>query len=115
MALRHILPLLVLALPAHADGAATGDALRAALAGNTVQGSMMASGGFAEYYAPDGSIHAADYTGKWTIRGDQFCFAYGDDPASCWAAVIQGSHVIWMSAAGEEGSGTITPGNPNGW
>lgn len=115
MALRHILPVLFLAMPAHAESVASDDALRAALAGNTVQGSMLATGGYAEYYAPDGTIHAADYTGTWAIRGGKICFAYGDDPASCWAAVISGSHVVWISEAGEEGSGTITAGNPSGW
>ena len=54
MAIRHILPLLMLGYPAHAETTASGDALRAALVGNSVQGSMLASGGFAEYYAPDG-------------------------------------------------------------
>lgn len=115
MAIRHILPLLMLGFPAHAETTASGDALRAALIGNSVQGSMLASGGFAEYYAPDGSIHAADYSGKWTITGDKMCFAYGEDPANCWAAVISGNHVIWVGAGGEEGSGTISKGNVGGW
>jgi hypothetical protein len=115
MAFRHLLPMLLLACPAQAESLASGDAIRAALSGNSVQGSMLASGGYAEYYAPDGSIHAADYTGKWAIRGDRMCFAYGDDPASCWAAVIAGNHVIWIGTDGEEGSGTISKGNAGGW
>ena len=43
------------------------------------------------------------------------CFAYGEDPANCWAAVISGNHVIWVGAGGEEGSGTISTGNAGGW
>lgn len=115
MAIRHILPLLLLALPAQAQSTASAEVIRAALVGNTVQGSMVASGSYAEYYAPDGTIHATDYKGKWAIRGNKMCFAYGEDPVNCWAAVIGGNHVTWVGAAGEEGSGTITKGNPGGW
>ena len=115
MAIRHLLPLLMLAHPAVAETTASGDALRSALVGNSVQGSMMASGGYAEYYAPDGTIHGADYSGKWSIQADKMCFAYGEDPANCWAAVVSGNHITWVGAGGEEGSGTISKGNAGGW
>lgn len=113
--MRYILPLLLLSTPVQAADLATGDAIRAALAGNTVTGSMSASGGYAEFYAADGSIHAADYTGKWAVKGDKMCFAYGQDPEVCWAVAIEGAKVTWMSEAGEEGHGSIKPGNPGGW
>ena len=113
--MRYILPLLLLATPALAADLANGDAIRAALVGNTVTGSMAASGAYAEFYAPDGSLHAADYTGSWAVKGDKMCFAYGQDPENCWSVTISGNRVVWSSDAGEEGSGTIKKGNPGGW
>ena len=113
--MRYILPLLLLATPAVAADLATGDAIRAALVGNTVTGSMAASGAYAEFYAPDGSLHAADYTGAWAVKGNKMCFTYGQDPEVCWSVVISGAQVVWMSEAGEEGHGRIKPGNPGGW
>ena len=76
---------------------------------------MAASGPYAEFYAPDGTILAADYAGRWSIKGNKMCFDYGDGPAGCWQAVISGKSVIWIGATGEEGSGRIRPGNPAGW
>lgn len=111
----RFIPLFLLALPAYAADLAGGEAIRAALEGNTVEGSMAASGGYAEYYAPDGTIHAADYAGSWAVKGDKMCFAYGNDPENCWSVVIAGNKVVWMSEAGEEGQGTIKKGNPGGW
>lgn len=98
-----------------AQTVASGDALRAALAGNTVQGSMAASGGFTEFYAEDGTIRGAGYTGRWSVEGNQMCFAYDGNPPGCWGAQIDGSQVIWLGGSGEEGTGTILPGNPNGF
>ena len=104
-----------LATPAFSADLATGDAIRAAISGNTVSGSMSASGAYGEYYAADGTIHAADYTGKWAVKDNKMCFAYGQDPENCWHVIIEGAQVIWMSEAGEEGRGSIKPGNPGGW
>ncbi|GLS85677.1 hypothetical protein GCM10010873_06500 [Cypionkella aquatica] len=113
--MRYILPLLLLASPAVAADLATGDAIRAAISGNTVSGSMSASGAYGEFYAADGTIRAADYTGTWAVKGDKMCFTYGQDPENCWSVAITGSHVVWMSETGEEGHGSIKPGNPGGW
>ena len=113
--MRIFLPLVVLAQPAFAGELASADAIRAALVGNTVEGSMAASGGYAEYYAADGGLRAADYSGRWAVKGDKMCFSYGDDPELCWSVLITGDHVAWIGEAGEEGSGTIRPGNPGGW
>ena len=48
--------LAVIAGPALAQDAASGDAIKAAITGNTVQGSMLASGVYTEFYAADGTI-----------------------------------------------------------
>ena len=112
---RLVLVSFCLASPAVAQDLASGDAIRAAIPGNTVQGSMTASGTYAEFYAPDGVIKGADYTGTWAVEGDRMCFDYGDDPATCWNVRIAGSSVTWVTGATEEGTGTILPGNPNGF
>ena len=52
----------------------TGDQIRSLVTGNTVQGSMEASGGYTEFYAEDGTIKGKDntganYQGAWSIDG----------------------------------------------
>ncbi|MFN4131127.1 MAG: hypothetical protein ACK4GC_15125 [Paracoccaceae bacterium] len=105
----------LLPLPAFAQDLASADAIRAAIVGNTVQGSMIASGGFTEYYAPDGAIHGPDYRGEWTINGNRMCFGYDGNPASCWAVRVNGRNVVWVGTGGDEGTGTILSGNPNNY
>jgi hypothetical protein len=112
---RFVIIAALLATPAFAQDLATGDQIRAAVAGNTVMGSMAASGAYTEYYAADGTIRSADYAGRWTIDGDTMCFAYGDDPATCWGVQLSGDQVSWIVNGTVEGSGTIVAGNPNGW
>jgi hypothetical protein len=106
---------LLFALPAAAQDMATTDAIKAAIAGNTVQGSMTTSGAYTEFYAADGVIKGADYTGTWTVEADKMCFAYGTDPATCFGVKIAADQVTWVGATGDEGTGTILPGNPNNW
>lgn len=113
--MRTLALLLVVSSPALAQNLASSDELRAAIIGHTVEGTMAASGRYAEFYAPDGSIHAADYAGHWMIRDHEMCFDYGDGPAGCWQARISGDEVVWIGPFGEEGSGRILPGNPAGW
>jgi hypothetical protein len=114
--MRLLLPVLYLfASPAFADGLATGDEIKAALSGNTVMGSMVASGAYNEYYAEDGIIRAVDYEGAWTVEGNTMCFSYGGGDPICWNVRLQGDQVTWVSGETEEGTGTILPGNPNGW
>ncbi|MDO8883503.1 MAG: hypothetical protein U0934_21320 [Pseudotabrizicola sp.] len=103
----------LLPLPAAAQDLASADAIRASIVGNTVRGSMVASGGFTEYYAPDGAIRGPDYSGEWSIRDNRMCFGYDGNPASCWAVRVNGRNVVWVGTAGDEGTGTILPGNPN--
>lgn len=94
---------------------ATGGQIKAALAGNTVRGSMQASGDYAEFYGADGAVKAKDYTGSWRIKGDQMCLTYGQDPETCWGVRLDGASVVWVGRGGDEGAGAIQKGNPNGF
>ena len=105
--------LLAAAGAAEAGSTATGDQIKAAIAGNTVQGSMLTSGAYTEFYAADGVIKGKDYAGKWRIEGDAMCFAYGQDPESCFAVKIDGDQVTWVKDGKDDGTGTIVKGNPN--
>lgn len=100
------------ALPAWAQTLATGDQITAAIAGNTVQGNMLASGAYTEFYQADGVIKGADYTAKWSVKDDQMCFDYGEG-ASCWSVRIKGDAVTWIKDGVEDGTGTLVAGNPN--
>lgn len=115
MTLRFILCLMLVSGPAFAETPVKADAIRKALVGNTVAGNMMASGGYAEFYAADGTIRAADYTGNWAIKGDRMCFDYGDAAETCFAVALTGNRVVWLGEGGEEGAGVIQPGNAGGW
>jgi hypothetical protein len=105
---------LAIALPAmaQADDFATGAEIKAAITGNTVQGSMTATGAYTEFYAADGTIEAADYSGEWSVEGDTMCFSYGDAP-DCWNVRIDGDEVTWVQDGKDGGTGTLVPGNPN--
>ena len=104
--------LLSVSLPARA-APVDGDTIRKALIGNTVQGEMMLSGKYAEFYDKDGNIQAADYGGTWRIRDDKMCFKYGEEPATCYQVEIKGSEVTWLKDDQIDGTGTIVLGNPN--
>lgn len=104
--------LAVTALAATAQTMATGDQITASIAGNTVQGSMLAAGAYTEFYQADGVIKGADYTGKWTVKDDQMCFDYGEG-ASCWSVRLDGDDVTWVKDGVDDGTGTIVSGNAN--
>ncbi len=111
---RLILGLAILAaVPASAQDTASASDISAAIAGNTVRGAMVASGGFEEYYGTDGSIRGADYAGAWSVAGNRLCLAYDGNPASCWSVRLSGRNLVWVGASGDEGTGVILPGNPN--
>lgn len=110
-----ILGLLLMAGLALAAEPADGARIQAAIAGNTVQGAMQASGAYTEHYAADGTIRGDGYTGAWSIEGDAMCFQYGSDPKSCWQVAIDGDQVSWIRDGKVDGTGTIVPGNPNGF
>jgi hypothetical protein len=98
---------------AHAGPAATGDEIKAAVSGNTVQGSMVASGAYTEFYAADGVIKGKDYTGKWRINEDTMCFQYGQDPETCFGVKLDGDQLTWVKDGKDDGTGTVVKGNPN--
>lgn len=101
------------AVPVAAGEALTGDEIRALIGGNTVEGAMVATGPYAEFYQADGTIKGKDYTGAWSVEGDAMCFQYGSDPKSCWQVVGKGDGVEWVKDGKVEGTGTVAPGNPN--
>jgi len=99
--------------PAFAEATATGDQINIAISGNTVQGSMVASGVYTEFYGADGVIKGRDYTGKWRVSSDTMCFQYGQDPEACWQVKLDGDQVTWVKDGKDDGTGTIVKGNPN--
>lgn len=98
---------------AFAGAMATGEQITTAISGNTVQGSMMASGAYTEFYGADGVIKGKDYSGKWRVNGDTMCFQYGQDPEGCWQVKLDGNQVTWVKDGKDDGTGTIVTGNPN--
>ena len=95
--------------------AATGEEIRAAIAGNTVQGNMDSSGPYAEFYEAGGTIKGKDYTGKWSVEGDTMCFEYDGSPKDCWNVEFSGDRVRWIKGGQSQGTGTIVKGNANGF
>jgi len=100
------------AAPLAAGELASGDQINSAISGNTVQGSMADGSAYTEFYDTDGTIKGADYTGAWTVEGDQMCFDYGEGKG-CWGVALDGDEVSWMSGDTADGTGTIVSGNPN--
>lgn len=108
----HLAAALLLALPAFAQDLAKGDAIKSAISGKTVQGSMIASGAYTEFYAEDGTIKGDGYTGTWSVKDDTMCFDYGEG-ANCWGVRLSGDQVTWIKDGAEDGTGTLIDGNPN--
>lgn len=100
------------ATPALADPA-TGDQIKAAITGNTVQGSMDSSGAYTEFYAEDGTAWGKDYKAVWSVEGDTMCWVYDGSPKDCWNVEIAGDQVKWVKEGKAQGTGTIVKGNPN--
>lgn len=109
------LPCFFLAMQIAYAAPADGDAIRSTLIGNTVEGEMQVTGSYSELYAEDGSIHGKDHAGSWRIRDDRFCRKYAEDPAECYEVEIDGASVTWRKDGETSGTGTIIPGNPNGY
>lgn len=112
MYLRAAIATLAFAFPAFAQDLAKGDAIKAAITDKTVQGSMVASGAYTEFYAADGTIRGSGYTGKWSVEGDTMCFDYGEG-ANCWGVRLAGDSVTWVKDGKDDGTGTLIAGNPN--
>lgn len=106
---------LCLATPAMAADPADGAMITQTITGNTVQGSMVSSGVYTEFYDADGTIRGADYQGKWSVKAGQMCFEYGQDPATCWNMRVEGDQVTWVLDGKDLGTGTVVGGNPNGF
>ena len=92
---------------------ASGQQLKNAIAGNTVQGSMDGAGRYTEFYAKDGTVRSKDYQAKWSIEGEQMCWVYDGQPKDCWRASIKGNSVKWVKDGKVQGTGTIVQGNSN--
>jgi hypothetical protein len=105
----------VIAAGSAAFASATGDQIRTAISDATVQGNMAASGPYAEYYAPDGTIKGKDYSGQWSVEGNAMCFAYEGTPKTCWNVELDGDQVRWVKNGASQGTGTILKGNANGF
>lgn len=90
---------------------ATGAQLRSAVSGNTIEGSMVPSGRYTEFYASDGTVKGKDYRATWRIEGDTMCWLYPGQPKDCWRASIAGSSVKWVKDGKVLGTGTIVKGN----
>lgn len=101
--------------PAAAFALASGAQIRQAIAGNTVAGSMDASGRYTEYYAADGSVRAKGYKARWSIEGNSMCWVYEGQPKDCWQAEIKGRRVRWVKDGKVLGNGAVAKGNPNGY
>lgn len=91
----------------------TGTQIKNALSGNTVEGSMEASGRYTEFYSKDGKVLSKDYKAIWRIEGNDMCWIYKDQPKDCWQASIKGNSVKWVKSNKVQGSGTIMQGNTN--
>lgn len=104
------------AAPAFAQSALSGDAIRSAIGGNTVQGSMSDGAAYTEFYSADGVIKGAGYVGSWSIDGDTMCFAYdGVEGSNCFGMALDGDQVTWLGDGAVAGTGTLVAGNPNGF
>lgn len=85
-----------------------------AVSDHTYQGSMSAANsGFAEYYAPDGTIHADGYSGKWRVEDGLMCFQYGDKPERCFGVELHGPSLTMFKDGKIDGNGMLIPGNPS--
>ena len=113
---------LLISLAAQAGDAPSAAEITAAVSDHTYQGSMSAANsGFAEYYAPDGTIRADGYSGKWRVEDGTMCFQYGDKPERCFGILLNGPSMEMLDGNGKDGAAkapiastaTACAGNPN--
>lgn len=93
-----------------------------AIIGNTMTGEAKDGSAYAEYYAPDGTIHGTSenggaYKASWWLRKEDnlMCFRYGDGAfeAGCVRLSLVGDKVDFVLMDGTvEGSATLLTGNP---
>lgn len=106
-------PLLLAGRAGFADGMMLkGDEIKSTVSDMTVEGKMNDGMAYSEYYGADGTIRGKDYTGKWTVEGDEMCFVYGTDPKkSCYGIQKTADGIEWMEDGKAEGTGMVMPGN----
>ncbi len=100
-----------LALGAATSGAlaaSSADELRAALVGNTFTGDM-GGGGYASYFAEDGSYEDATGGGTYDITDEGVC--YPDTDFGCYEAEVDGDQLEWFQNGESAGTGVIKQGN----
>jgi hypothetical protein len=121
--------LLSLTSPGFGAVLTTENAIRQAIAGNTISG-IEDGKSYSEYYQPDGYIHGAElegiYVGEWRIAGRNFCVRYfikgegldreevGSGSIGAWECMgvdVGGSHFAWVKD-GERYDAHLVPGNP---
>ncbi|TGN41704.1 hypothetical protein [Marinobacter confluentis] len=96
---------------ANANSAPSAQEISDAVSDHSYQGSMSEpNSGFNEYYAPDGTIHGKGYTGEWTTRAGEMCFAYGEGP-TCYGVSLDGPSMVLRMDGEIKGSGMLIPGN----
>ncbi|MEM7168783.1 MAG: hypothetical protein AAF530_01340 [Pseudomonadota bacterium] len=102
------------AVAANANEAPSAGEISAAVSDHTYQGSMSKAGsGFAEYYAPDGKIHADGYSGAWRVDDGIMCFQYGDNPERCFEVRLNGPSMEMYKDGELDGNGMLIKGNEN--
>ena len=105
-------PLLFAATASFADDMLTGDQIKSTVSNMTVEGKMNDGMAYSEFYGADGSIKGKDYTGKWTVEGNEMCFVYGTDPKkSCYGIKKAAMGIQWVEDGKVEGDGTVSQGN----
>lgn len=105
-------PLMLASRAGFAGDMLTGDQIKSTVSNMTVEGKMNDGMAYSEYYDADGTIKGKDYTGKWTIEGDQMCFVYGTDPKkSCYGIEKTADGIAWIENGKAEGTGMVTQGN----
>jgi hypothetical protein len=89
-----------------------GDQIKSTVSNMTVEGKMNDGMEYSEFYGADGTIKGKDYTGKWTIEGNEMCFVYGTDPKkSCYGISKTADGIEWMEDGKAEGTGMMMQGN----
>jgi hypothetical protein len=89
-----------------------GDQIKSTVSNMTVEGKMNDGMAYSEFYGADGTIKGKDYTGKWTVEGNEMCFVYGTDPKkSCYGIQKTADGIAWIEDGKSEGTGVVTQGN----
>ena len=105
-------PLLFAASASFADDMLTGDQIKSTVSNMTVEGKMNDGMAYSEFYGADGTIKGKDYTGKWTVEGNEMCFVYGTDPKkSCYGIKKAATGIQWVEDGKVEGDGMVSQGN----